>query len=334
LALDRSTGILYIADFNGNRIRKLTPDGMISTHAGDGVDDFVNGPASTARFRSPRGVAVDSAGIVYVSDYYNHCIRKVADNTVSTLAGVCGTSGFNDGSGSSALFNQPAGLTLDKSGSLFVAGNSDGRIRKIVISSMGVSTFAGRSTMGYTNGQGTTARFNYPYDVAFNSSGYLFVADKDNHMIRVISPSGYVSLFAGSSSGLLDGQGAAAMFSSPEGLAFDDNGNLYVAEYYNPVIRKVSPSGYVKSLTNSKGLLGDQSGPALKSSFWHPTGIEVDGNGTIYVADDYSNKIKIICNMTCINGVADCFGHKCKCDIGWTGDNCGTLIPTSSKKQD
>ena len=332
--MDRNTGILYIADFFGNRIRKLTPDGIISTHAGDGEHDFVNGPASSARFRWPRGVAVDSTGIVYVSDYNNHCIRKVAANTVSTLAGVCGTSGFNNGAGASALFNNPAGLTLDNSGNLFVAGHSDGRIRKIVLSSLTVSTFAGGSTMGSTNGQGTAARFNYPYDVAFNNSGYLFVADKDNNMIRVISPSGYVSLFAGSSSGLLDGQGGAAMFHTPSALAFDGNGNLYVADYNNQGIRKISPSGLVTSITNSKNLEGDQRGPALKASFRHPIGIEVDGNGTIYVADDDSNKIEIICNMTCINGAADCFGNRCKCDIGWTGANCGTLIPTTSKKQD
>ena len=325
----RSTQTLFIADFSNNRIRKIGSDGMVSTYAGSGIQGFADGAGDSAQFNNPRAVVVDSSGVAYISDTNNHCIRRIAiDRTVSTFAGLCQTSGSTNGVGTAARFSEPAGLTFDQSGSnLFIAGHADAKIRKIVISSATVSTFAGGASMGSADGQGTSASFNYPFDVAFNKSGYLFVADKDNHRIRIISPSGYVTTFAGSSQGLADGQGTSAKFSTPAGLAIDDNGFIYVADYDNQAIRKISPSGYVTTIVNSKNMMGDQRGPAMKASFMNPIGIDIDANGTIYVADDNSHKLEIICNSTCVNGIMNCFSKTCICDKGWSGATCGTPIP-------
>jgi sugar lactone lactonase YvrE len=326
----RQSGNIFISDSWNNRIRKLGTDGILITYAGSGDYGYQDGPADSANFRRPRGLTIDASGVLFVSDHENHCIRKIStDRTVSTLAGMCGTDGFRDGSGNQALFSLPLGLTLDSRGHVYVAGHSDGRIRRISSAGL-VSTLAGGNTMDSTDGQGTNARFNHPVDVAFNSNGFLFVADKDNHRIRVISPNGTVSTLAGSTGGYADGQGTAAQFSSPSGITVDDTGNIYVSDYHNQAIRMISPTGLVSTIVNPNRIYGSQRGQALKSSFAHPYMLDVDSNGTLYVTDFDYHKVAIICNSTCINGVMDCYTRTCKCDLGWDGANCGTRVTTTT----
>jgi len=179
-----SSGNVYVADQFGQRIRKITSSGVVSTLAGTVTAGWNDGPGASAQFNFPSEVAVDSSGNVYVADLVGHRIRKIdSGGNVSTLAGT-GVPGFADGPGASAQFNNPNGVAVDGSGNVYVADMENHRIRKI--DSRGfVSTLAG-GVQGFADGSGASAQFSYPKGVAVDSSGYLYVADFDNHRIRKI----------------------------------------------------------------------------------------------------------------------------------------------------
>jgi len=248
-----SVGNIYVSDFNNNKIRKITPSGLVSTLAGSGTAGFADGQGTAAQFQHLRGVAVDSRGDVYVADSSNHRIRKITpDGTVSTFAGS-GTVGTLNGSGTAAQFNQPSGITIDSSGNFYVADAGNHKIRKITLSG-DVSTLAGSGTEGFADGQGTAAQFKYPFGVAVDSGGTVYVADKGNHRIRKITPSGDVSTLTGSGyQRITDGQGTAAQFSSPSGIAVDSSGNVYVADTHNNKIHKITPTGRVSTIVTTGG---------------------------------------------------------------------------------
>lgn len=201
-----SSGSLYIADATNHTIRAMTAANVVSTLAGSaGNSGSADGTGDAARFNYPTGVAVDGAGNVYVADKTNNLIRKITPaGLVSTLAGVVGVSGWQDGTGAGALFNQPQGLAVDAAGNLYVADTGNSTIRKISPSGV-VTTLAGLSTIGgLKDGNGTDAWFNQPRDVAVDGSGNVYVADTGNAAIRKITPAGLVitlALTAGSSSG-------------------------------------------------------------------------------------------------------------------------------------
>uniref|UniRef100_UPI003743F19A hypothetical protein n=1 Tax=Psychroflexus aurantiacus TaxID=2709310 RepID=UPI003743F19A len=210
VAVDAS-GTVYVADYNNHRIRKTTPAGVVSTLAGS-TQGFADGTGSSAQFSKPYGVAVDASGNVYVADFNNHRIRKTTPaGVVSTLAGS--TSGFADGTGSSAQFSKPYGVAVDASGNVYVADFNNHRIRKTTPAGV-VSTLAG-STQGFADGTGSSAQFNYPIGVAVDASGTVYVADANNHRIRKITPAGAVSTLAGSTYGFADGTGISAQFANP-----------------------------------------------------------------------------------------------------------------------
>jgi hypothetical protein len=197
LALD-SAGNLYVADEMNHTIRRVTPGGIVSTYAGSaGNPGTANGPLLTARFNHPSGVALDSAGNLYVADTFNHTLRKITPaGIVSTLAGLEGVAGAADGAGSSALFNKPTGLAIDSSGNIYAADTANSSIRKITPAGT-VTTFAGLSTIsGLKDGTGTDAWFNQPQALAFDGAGNLYVADTGNAAIRKITPAGTVTTLA------------------------------------------------------------------------------------------------------------------------------------------
>jgi streptogramin lyase len=183
VAVDNA-GNVYVADTSNSRIRKISPTGVVTTLAGSGVVGYADGAGTAAQFAYPYGVAVDSAGNVYVSDYNNNRIRKISPTgVVTTLAGN-GTSGASDGTGANAKFNGPYGVAVDSTGNVYVTDN--GRcIRKISPAGV-VTTLAGGSTSGYTDGTATVARFNVPSGIAVTSAGVVYVSDSNNHCIRKI----------------------------------------------------------------------------------------------------------------------------------------------------
>jgi sugar lactone lactonase YvrE len=261
----------------------------------------VDGMGAAARFCQPSGVALDAAGNVYVADYYNYAIRKIApDGTVTAFAGCVGESGNADGMGNAARFDRPLGLAADAGGNLYVADSGNHVIRKVTPDGV-VSTFAGRACeQGSTDAVGREARFRTPTDVAVDASGNVYVADAYNHAVRKITPAGAVTTLAGkvelkggvTVGGFADGKGTAARFRTPRGVAVDSAGNVYVADTENALLRKVLPDGTVKTLAGGVGNAGYANGTNAVARFSNPQGVTVDASGNIYVADTGNQVIR------------------------------------------
>jgi sugar lactone lactonase YvrE len=288
LALDGS-GNLYVADVINNRIRKITPDGVVSTLAGS-TKGYKEGQGADAKFYYPYGVAGNS-DVLYVADANNNRIRKLTlGGDVSAFAGD-GAAGHKEGAGSVAEFKNQEGVAVDGSGNIYVADTYNSCIRKITPAGE-VSTLAGNGMYGFKDGAGSVARFSFPTGVAVDGNGNVYVADVDNNRIRKITPAGMVSTLAGEgSAGYNDGQGAMALFNNPGGVAVDKFGNVFVAEYINSTIRKITPDGYVYTVAGH-GVDGFREGPGPVAAFTYPSGVVVDGAGTIYVADAGNYRIR------------------------------------------
>jgi len=240
IAID-AAGNMVVADSRSNLIRKITPAAVVTTLAGNIIPGFIDGTGNTAHFNSPAGVSIDAAGNTYVADDNNHSIRKITvAGAVTTIAGN-GLAGYTNGTGGAAQFRFPFGVTADAQGNIYVADDQNNRIRKITSTGV-VTTLAGDGTFGYADGAAATARFAFPSDLKVDAQGNIFVADRGNHCIRKISTAGQVSTVAGvpGQSGFLDGGTGTARFYQPYGLALDAQGNIYVADYLNFAIRKIS----------------------------------------------------------------------------------------------
>jgi len=258
IAID-ATGNLYVADCLNNKIRKISPSAVVTTLAGNGSQGASDGTGTAASFFNPTGLAVDQLGNVYVADCYNNKIRKISPTGVVTTIAGTGSPGATDGPGGTASFNYPTSIAVDGAGVIFVADYLNHKIRKISTASL-VSTFAGSNAPGALNGIGGAASFNKPKGIALDALGNLYVADCDNQKIRKITSAGLVSDLAGIGTfGDVDGGITYAMFSSPTGLAVDALSNIYVADYENSKIRKISPSAYSISPNLPAGLSFDTS---------------------------------------------------------------------------
>jgi sugar lactone lactonase YvrE len=289
-------GVVYVADSAAHVIRRITPDGAVSTYAGSpGAYGSADGTGTAARFYSPFGVAVDAAGIVYVADSFNHTVRKIgAGGVVTTLAGSAQAGGKTDGAGTAARFDQPFGIAVDPSGNVYVSDATANTIRKITPAGV-VSTLAGLAgTPGSADGSGTNARFAVPYAVAVDAAGTVFVVDHGNHTIRKVTAAGVVTTLAGTagSAGSTDGTGAAARFRYPSGVAVDREGNVFVADTDNHVIRQITPAGEVTTAGGS-GNPGSTDGVGTTARFFNPKGVTADAAGRIYIADRGNHTIRI-----------------------------------------
>ncbi len=215
-----------------------TTSGAVTTVAGTGSSGSANGTGTSASFNYPQGITTDGTNL-YVADYSNHLIRKIVISTgaVTTLAGT-GSSGSANGTGTSASFNYPQGITTDGT-NLYVAERVNHLIRKIVISTGAVTTLAGTGSTGSANGTGTSASFSFPRGITTDGTN-LYVADSGNHLIRqIVISTGAVTTLAGTgSSGSANGTGTSASFNYPQGITTDGT-NLYVADYGNNLIRKI-----------------------------------------------------------------------------------------------
>lgn len=267
---------------------------VVSTVAGSGTRGYVDGAALTAQFRTVWGLAIDYSGSIILGDGDNNRIRRISAGAVSTMAGS-GTAGFADGLQNVAQFYNPLGVAATGSGTsagVYVADVVNHRIRYIAAAG-NVSTRAGTGVPGYTDGTGTTAQFARPMSVAINTQGILYVADMDNNCIRMILPAGGVSTLAGNGTvGNADGNGAAARFRTPFGVAVDPQGNVYVADYGNDRIRKITPAGVVTTLAG--GNSGYQDGVGAAARFSGPRGVAADAQGNVYVADAGNHRIRKI----------------------------------------
>src|SRR5947209_7827726 len=285
MAVD-GAGNKYVADTNNHTIRKITSAGVVTTLAGQaGTSGTADGTGSAARFNLPKGVAVDSAGNVYVADTNNSTIRKMTPAAVvTTIAGQSHTIGSADGTGAAATFFNPTAVAVDSSGNLYVADFANSTIRKITPAAV-VSTFAGLAqNYGYADGTGNAARFDRPSGVTVDSAGTVYVADVSN-AIRQITPAAVVSTFAGlpGGAGSADGTGSAARFGGPASVTVDSAGNVYVADTGNQTIRKITPAGGVTTLAGQADAAGSADGTGSAARFHPPTGVAVERGGARYV---------------------------------------------------
>ncbi|MBI4886328.1 MAG: hypothetical protein HY824_04495 [Acidobacteria bacterium] len=318
---NRPTGVaidtfdnLYVADRSNHTIRRITPAGTVSTIAGTpGMRGSADSTGADARFNFPSAVAVDTTGLLYVADRDNHTIRKINGNAVTTFAGTAGTSGSADATGSAARFYSPSGVTVDGNGNVYVVDLNNHVIRKITRDGV-VTTLAGRAGFkGSADGTGNAARFLWPTrGIGLTAAGDLYVGDTNNHTIRRITAAGAVTTVARQAgSGTADGAGAAARFNEPWGIAVDRSGTIYVSDFFNQTIRKISPDGLVLTMAGSPTSQGSTDGSGGTARFRYPRHIAVSATGTVYVTDSSNHTIRRITSagdVTTLAGLAGASG--------------------------
>jgi len=329
-------GNIYVADTFNDTIRKITPDGATLTLAGSpGLNGLADGIGSVARFSSPQGIAVDGSGNIYVADEVNQTIRKITPGWVMAVPppSTAGRNGSAPTAGNAARFSLPCGVAVDDTGNVYVgddgaavdsSGNvylGNGKATRKISPGWVVTTLAGSAGQsGSADGKGSDARFNNPQGLALDGTGNIYVGDKDNDIIRKITPDGVVTTIAGSAgnSGSIDGTGDEARFSYPQDLALDVSGNIYVTS--GNTIRKITPDGTVTTLAGNPDKSGSTDGTGSAARFRYPEGVTVDSSGTLYViAGNAIRKITAAGVVTTLAGTPDKSGSSD--GIGGTGSS-------------
>jgi sugar lactone lactonase YvrE len=306
-------GNVYIADALNHRIRKVAANGVITTVAGTGMAGFSGdgGAATSANLNTPAGVTVDGMGNFYVSDQKNQRIRMVSTaGIIITVAGT-GTAGYSeDGvAANTASLNNPAGLAVDGSGNLYIADQSNHRVRKVSAGGI-ISTVAGNGIGIYSGdgGMATTNSLYSPGGVLIDGMGNLYIADALNHRIRKVANNGIIATVAGNgtvSYGGDRGPATSASLYNPVGVAFDGTGNFYIADQQNQRIRKVATSGIITTVAgNGLFTFGGDGGAATAANLANPSGVAVDGVGNIYIADALNQRIRKVATSGIITTVA------------------------------
>jgi sugar lactone lactonase YvrE/Tol biopolymer transport system component len=291
---------LYLNDSHNNLVRKVSASGVITTVAGDGGRGFTgdNVPATATALDVPRGLAVDSAGDLFIADRENNRVREVSpDGTITTVAGNGGYGyGGDGGPATDAELARPNGMALDAGGDLFIADQDNNRVREVSPSGV-ITTVAGNGSPDFSGdgGPATAAALSSPSAVAVDTAGDLFIADQDNNRVREVSPSGVITTVAGNGSPDFSGDGGpatAAGLYQAFSVAVDAAGNLYLADFGHQRVREVSPSGVITTVAGagSPGFDGD-GGPATAAHV-QAMGVAVDGAGDLYLADYYVHRVR------------------------------------------
>jgi sugar lactone lactonase YvrE len=321
IAVD-SAADLYVADYVNNTIRMITAAGTVSTLAGlPGNYGSMDGTGTNARFWGPLGIAVDGASNLYVADSGNNTVRKITAGTVSTLAGSPSAS-YVDGTGTLARFNSPQSAAADQSGNIYVADSQNNSVRKVTTTGV-VSTLAqffgpqgvavdgsgkiyvsdtGNNRIQKISSGGSVSTlagapatyFNHPQGLALDGAGNLDVADSWNNTIRQITPGGTVNTLAGvmGKPGSADSSGGTVLFNEPAGLAIDGANNIYVTDFNNHTVRKISAAGVTTTLAGTAGIWGYVDATGTNAAFNGPMGIALDASGNLYVADSGNHAIR------------------------------------------
>ncbi|MBI4478483.1 MAG: hypothetical protein HY651_00505 [Acidobacteria bacterium] len=311
LVVDGS-GNLYIADRDNQRVRRVSPDGIITTVAGNGQYGFSgDGVQATAtRLASPAGLAIDGSGNLYIADLNNHRVRNVDTNGIITTYAGDGVAGFagDGGLATSASMKQPSGVAIDSSGNLYIADSSNLRVRMVSPAGL-MSTVAGTGVDGSAGdgGPATSATLGFPYAVAVDAAGNLYIGGAFNGRIRKVNSSGTITTVAGGGSNFPGDGGLAtnAALSSARGVAVDATGILYIGESFNARIRSVSSDGTITTLagTGLTNFAGD-GGPAISASLSQPYHVAVDADGNLYIADWLNHRIRKVSANGIISTVA------------------------------
>jgi len=281
-------GIVYVADVLNHRIRKIA-GGQVTTFAGSGFSDTISGVGINAAFKLPDGLAIDNSGNLYTLDVTDPRVRKISPGGLVSRYAGSGIEGFADGRAEIAQFGEEtSGITSDNQGNIYVSDFDNNRIRKISVTGQ-VTTVAGNGKAGYVDGNPGIAEFISPTGIVADKQGNLFVADLNR--VRKITTSGIVSTFTGGdSTGYRDGQPRQALFSFIQDMVIDQDGNIYLSDGNR--IRKVTAQGIVSTLAGSTP--GYQDGDAISAKFFSPTGLGIDKQGNIYVADLSNHRIRKI----------------------------------------
>lgn len=303
-------GNLYIADAGHNLVRRVDVAGTISTVAGTGISGYSgdNGPATLAKLSSPGGVAVDDLGNLYISDCYNHRIRKInSAGVISTVAGI-GTVGFNGDNipATSAELNNPQEIAVDGSGNIYISDALNNRVRLVRASGI-ITTFAGNGTPGYSGdgGAATDAKISRPYGIAIDKNGDILFTEWGNSIVRKVSTSGVIATVAGTGhfgySGD-SGPATSAALNIPIGIAIDMSDNIYIGDYNNFRVRKISASsGNIFTVVGNgtAGFSGD-GGSAIDAQIEGATGLTVDQSGNLFITDRGNFRIRYVKNTVSI----------------------------------
>jgi len=316
IAADKA-GNIYITDRYNNKIRKITPAGVVSTLAGTGSIGATDGIGSLATFNEPWGITCDTLGNIFIADTKNYKIRKIdSSGIVSTVAGT-GLFGTTNGANNVAKFGFSSGITVTRDGTIiYVADYNTHIIRKIFNGQ--VTTFAGTIYVaGATNGLGLAATFNHPYGIELDNNENILVADEWNNILRKITPLGMVSTFAGQGIvGSINGTALTSQFNYPWDITVDSLNNIYILDGYNFTIRKIATSGSVSTYVGTPGVSGSADGSGPAAMFNNAAGICYNrADKCLYVADcnnhlirKVSSQSNIAITLSCTSASSICFG--------------------------
>lgn len=290
LALDSSAN-LYVADNENNSIRKVTPAGSVSTYAGSPDSGSDDGPAASARFKSPTAVAVDAVGNVFVSDSGNNTIRRIStQGVVTTIAGAVGQSGSDDGPALQARFGAGTAIASDGAGGLWIADAENKTIRRLTPDGF-VRTVAGRvGVSGSADGTGAEATFDLPFEIASDASGNAYVSDRRSYAFRKVTASGVVTTISGSPD-----LGTGATVNEPHPLAVSADGGIHFVDRQLNTVMAMSPAGVVSTFAGvASAGTGFVDGPGPDARFNGAAGIATDTTGIIYVFDGGNGAVRTI----------------------------------------